>query len=342
MEIDVSKLKPGMTVKNYKELCELIGVPVKTSDSKVKQLRELEQCFKYHKFGRAFIIDEVYDAKTMKIESPKPRDKRLKTPRNIYAKYVQLILCHYLTKKESNGVIYMSKTDIYKMLGLINDSFGSYKAEKEFLEVFNHITMEDINVVKTQAYAKMNSILKSSLNGLRSKRLISYFTVVTLEETTGNIRLATDNEIKKIDQIERKILSQMGCTYIWEIYEKKIYNTFYQEVRKEMQKYGWERAQRKLKIIFTNEYILQEIDKLDIQLNRMQLNEEFRRFLEEDIKKKHETFNQKYKPPAIGTNSFYEELIKKPENRLYTIPKEECVEKHRLISEAFIQYVMSE
>lgn len=339
MEINTSKLQPGMVVKNYKELCRLLGVPVKTSNSKTKQLKEFDQYFKYHKYGRSFIIDEIYETKVIKIEQPKPRDKRLKNPRNIYAKYVQLILCHYLTKESSNGVIYMTKTDIYKMLGLINESFGSYEAEKEFLEVFNHITMDDINVVKTQAYAKMNSILNKSLNGLRGKRLISYFTVVTLQESSGKTRIATDEEIKKIDTIERDTLTKMGCTYIWEIYEKKIYHKFYQEVRKEMRKSGWEKAQRKLKIIFTKEYILKEIDNLDIQLNKIQLNEEFMKFLQEDIKNKHEAFNKKYIPPALGYSSRYSKAIRKPENCLYVIPEEECIEKHSIIAEAFIRYI---
>ena len=338
-EIDTSKLEPGMKVKNYKELCKLLGVPVKTSDSKKKQLREFEQYFKYHKYGREFIIDEIYETKVIKVEQPKPTDKRLKNPRNIYAKYVQLILCYYLTKEDSNGIIYMNKTDIYKMLGLINKSFGSYEAEKEFLEVFNHITMDDINVVKTQAYAKMNSILNKSLSSLRSKRLISYFTVVILEETSGKTRIASDEEIKKIDTIEHNILQEMGCTYIWEIYEKKIYHEFYQQVRREMRKFGWEKAQRKLKIIFTYEYILKEIENLDIQLNKIQLNEEFIKFLQQDIKNKHEAFNKKYVPPAFGTNSRYLEAIKRPENCLYIIPKEECIKKHELIAEAFIRYI---
>lgn len=328
-----------MKVKNYKELCELLGLIPKAGNSKPKQLEGIGQYIKYHKYGRAFIIDEVYETKVIKVEQPKPTDKRLKNPRNIYAKYIQLILCYYLTKEESDGVIYMNKTDIYKMLGLINDSFGSYEAEKEFLEVFNHITMDDINVVKTQAYAKMNSILNKSLNSLRSKRLISYFTVVILEETSGKRRPATDEEIKKIDTIEHNILQEMGCTYIWEIYEKKIYHEFYQRVNKEMKKSGWEKAQRKLKIIFTHEYILKEIQNLDIQLNKIQLNEEFIKFLQQDIQNKHETFNKKYVPPAFGTNSRYLNAIKRPENCLYVISKEECIKKHKIIAEAFIRYI---
>lgn len=341
-KMNLNNLKPGMKVKNYKELCKLLEIEPKTSNSKKKQLKEIDEVIKYEKSGQAFTIKEIYDKKTIKAIPAKPRDKRYKNPKNIYSKYIQHVLLQYLNFNTTDGIIYMTKTDIYKMLGLVNKSFGSVKSEKEFLEIFNHITMEEINIVKTQACAKMNSILKSALNSLRSKRLISYFTVVTLQELDGTFRTATDNEIQKIDTIEHDILKELGCSYIWEIYEKKIYRTFYDKVEEEMEKEGWKYAQRKLKIIFTNEYIVEEMNKLSIELEKIQLNEELMLFLKKDLEKRHEKFNQTYKPAAIGINKIYEEMIHKPENALYAIPKEECMEKYSLIADSFIKYVISE
>lgn len=331
-----------MKVKNYKELCKLLGIEPKTSNSKKKQLREINELIKYRKSGNSFIIEEIYNKKVVKAQSVKPRDKRYKNPKNIYAKYIQNIILQYLNYNTSDGIIYMTKTDVYKMLGLINKSFGSIESEKEFLEIFNNITMEEINIVKTQAYAKMNSILKSALNSLRSKRLISYFTIVTVQDLEGNFRTATDTEIQKIDSIEHEILQELGCSYIWEIYEKKIYRTFYDKVHVEMEKEGWKYAQRKLKIIFTNKYIVEEMNKLTLELQKIQLNEELMLFLKKDLEKKHEEFNKTYKPPAIGINKIYEEIIQKPENALYTIPKQECIGKYNLIADYFIKYIISE
>lgn len=342
VNIDTSKLHPGMIVKNYKELCKILGIEPKTSNSKIRQLKEIEELISYQKSGHAFIIKEVYDKKTLKFTLSKPRDKRYKNPRNIYTKYIQHILLQYLNFSTSNGTIYMTKTDIYKMLGLINESFGSSKSEKEFLEIFNNITMEEINVIKTHAYTKMNSILKSALNSLRAKRLISYFTVVTVQTLDGNTKVATDDEIQIIDSIEHDILNELGCNYIWEVYEKKIYKTFYDKVHIEMKKSGWKQAQRKLKIIFTNEYIVEEMNKLTLELQKIQLNEELMLFLKNDLEKKHKQFNEVYKPAAIGINTIYEEMIHKPENALYTIPKEECIEKYSIIADYFIKYITSE
>ena len=65
-------------------------------------------------------------------------------------------------------------------------------------------------------------------------------------------------------------------------------------------------------------------------------------FLKKDLEKRHEKFNQTYKPAAIGINKIYEEMIHKPENALYAIPKEKCMEKYSLIADSFIKYVISE
>lgn len=85
---------------------------------------------KYEKSGQAFIIKEIYDKKTIKAIPAKPRDKRYKNPKNIYSKYIQHVLLQYLNFNTTDGIIYMTKTDIYKMLGLVNKSFGSVKSEK--------------------------------------------------------------------------------------------------------------------------------------------------------------------------------------------------------------------
>lgn len=339
VNIDTSKLHPGMIVKNYKELCKILGIEPKAGDSKKKQLNEINEYITYRKSGYSFIIESVSEKKIFKSIQLKPRDKRYKNPRNIYTKYIQHILLQYLNFNTSDGIIYMTKTDVYRMLGLINESFGSSKSEKEFLEIFNNITIEEINVIKTHAYAKMNSILKSALNSLRSKRLISYFTVVTVQTLDGKFVIATDNDIQKIDSIEHEVLKELGCNYIWEIYEKKIYKIFYDKVHSEMEKLGWKQAQRKLKIIFTNEYIVEEMNKLTLELQKIQLNEELMLFLKNDLEKKHKAFNDIYKPAVIGINKAYEEMIHKPENVLYAVSKEECLEKYKIIADSFIKYI---
>lgn len=59
--IDTSNLKIGMTIKNYKQLCELLNQEVEFGNSKKSQLLEFERYFDWEKIGQKFIITDVYD-----------------------------------------------------------------------------------------------------------------------------------------------------------------------------------------------------------------------------------------------------------------------------------------
>ena len=47
--IQTSNLQIGMTVKNYKELCELLGEPVKTGEAKKTQLKNWSCYFEFER-----------------------------------------------------------------------------------------------------------------------------------------------------------------------------------------------------------------------------------------------------------------------------------------------------
>lgn len=66
-KMNLSNLKPGMKVKNYKELCKLLEIPVKGGDAKKKQMKEIDEVIKYEKSGQAFIIKEIYDKKQLNL-----------------------------------------------------------------------------------------------------------------------------------------------------------------------------------------------------------------------------------------------------------------------------------
>lgn len=58
--MEICNLKKGMEIKNYRELCKILNIKVKSSNSKKAQLKELERFCKYHKEGNRFIIDSIY------------------------------------------------------------------------------------------------------------------------------------------------------------------------------------------------------------------------------------------------------------------------------------------
>ena len=67
------KLQKGEVFKNYKELCERLGEPVKDGNAKKSQLKQWEQKFSYQKQGHKIIITEVFE------EPRKMIDNRVKS-----------------------------------------------------------------------------------------------------------------------------------------------------------------------------------------------------------------------------------------------------------------------
>lgn len=343
MEMNLSNIKSGMEVKNYKELCALLEIPIKTGEAKKKQMKDIESFLTFKKSGHKFIIEAVSLKPVLSLPLIHRRDHRKKKPQNIYNKYVQLILLQYLAHSTTNGLLYMGKTDLFKMLGLINNNFNSIQAKADFLEKYEFITENEVEVVKSHTYSKCTSILNSALKSLRSKRLISYFTVVIITHSDGHSSIANDNEVRIIDKIERDVITSLGCDAIWQVYERKLAGKFYKQVHEKLKLFNWDNTQRKLKIIYTQEYIIEEISKLDLELQKMQLNEEVRDYLTRYIKTKHKEFQDTI--PAMAVGNMPKSIIdkqKSPENSLYVLDIDECLAHHKLITDSFNKCVFDD
>lgn len=58
----------GQVVKNYKEMCRILGQDVKSGKSKVLQLEDWRRYIEYHKEGNKIVIDVIYDDPIEKID----------------------------------------------------------------------------------------------------------------------------------------------------------------------------------------------------------------------------------------------------------------------------------
>jgi hypothetical protein len=66
----IENLYVGMVIRNYKELCKILGIEIKLSaNSKNSQMKELSRYIRYHKEGQSFIVDEMYSEIKPKIEN---------------------------------------------------------------------------------------------------------------------------------------------------------------------------------------------------------------------------------------------------------------------------------
>lgn len=62
LDIDTNNIMVGQVVKNYKELCALLGEEIlKGGSSRTAQLKEFARYFKWERDGQKYIITDIYD-----------------------------------------------------------------------------------------------------------------------------------------------------------------------------------------------------------------------------------------------------------------------------------------
>ena len=65
----IENLEVGMILKSYRHLCEVLEEPIKSGNSKIRQMKELERYLEYHKEGNKLIIDNIFDIEKEKIDN---------------------------------------------------------------------------------------------------------------------------------------------------------------------------------------------------------------------------------------------------------------------------------
>jgi len=343
--MNIQNIKAGDIYKNYKELCAVLEEVPKAGDSKIKQLKEMESLFQFHKDGWKYIIDEIYEKPKIApatlstpIISTKQKKRKQNTIPYQFTKYVQTILMHHLLyESKTPGVEFLSKTDIYKILGLVNEDFGEIEKEKDFLLNNKDVSSKELSYVKQQAISKANSVFKNALNSLRRQRLIAAKDVIIIVDTQAKVHEATIDEEKSILKIERKVLTQFGYSSIDDVFKYNKTYAFYNEVQNHILQHDWSGYYRRMRIIFNEDHIFEALQAEENELYKEQLNSNMCSFLENKISQEH-----KENQLALATEDFRKEWEKRPENVMNKLTHEECMNKHKAISDAFIKYIKSD
>lgn len=200
--IDISKLEIGMTVKNYKMLCELLGQEVKSGKSKKYQLEDFARYFEWEKSGQKFIISDIYDTPLTK------EDKRKLGNNSIYVQCIEVILLQYLSKQEGYTRTF-TKRNWWEMLGMASNKYGR-TPENKLKNLDYRITSWEVRHFYQRCNKKLEQILFSALKSLKNRKLITYEiqTVIVTKDKRGKEQYfeATDLQKKQILEVERHIL----------------------------------------------------------------------------------------------------------------------------------------
>lgn len=272
-KIDTKKLSVGMTVKNYKALCELLSQDVKTGNSKKAQITDFKCYFDWKRSGQQFIITDIYDTPLCK------DDKRKEGNNSIYIPYIEKILLMYL--KSQGNTDTLTKKGWWELLGFINHNYIWYT--EDALKKLDHVlTPWEIRHFYMRSDRKLTQIFFSALNNLKNRNIISYEIEIIIVLSETEYIKADELEKEKIEQMEKHVLNDiMGFDTMFQVFASFKIEEFYRKVNELLyDAYRWIRYFKNVKISLRSANTDQDVSEM--ALEKKLLNEKIVEYLNQN------------------------------------------------------------
>ena len=282
--MQLNNLIVGQEIKNYKELCNLLDVEVKTGKSKKLQHKEFDRYFKYEKQGHKYLIKEIYEQAKEKI------DKRKEGNNTVFTDDFRNLMVYMLHKNRTESML-MSKGAMYKAMNLVNENYLIARSNIPKLSEIVELPQEAIYEFYDYNSSKLRDTLERNLKHCRSRSLLFYESVVAVAvydtivayndlnkpivdykgELVHNIdvvyREATHEEKQIILRFENEVKEEMGLKDNQEIFLKKKWKYFKQEVENKLKQ-----ANTNIKFYYEAYKLTWNNDKIDNEYKLLNLN----------------------------------------------------------------------
>jgi len=263
--MDTSKLKVGMTIKNYKALCEVIGVKPTTGKAKKNQLEKLSKYVRYdNSHGNQFIIQEILLPPDYEIEVSS------KSP---YIKLIETLLVARLVNTDDSYVEY-TYNQLIQELKMASENYKKAYRDTSYWHIYNNIapiSKDVFNDWKRYMYGKNKERIISALNSMVDRKLITYEEVQYVCVKNDDVcafsdrrksdsydeeyephfihREPTKEEWENYLKICRWNLELLGCDSIEEVKKKHKLKQYQEMVSEEIEeKLDWLYTYKKLRI----------------------------------------------------------------------------------------------
>lgn len=228
--MNLEKIYVGMEVKNYPEMCILLGEEILAGNSKRAQNNNWKRFFRWEKKGQKFIIAEIYD---------KPFPERVRSD-EIYSEHVMTVLSYRL-KDERGFAGTFSTTQLLRMCGFVSPDWDDSEMLKK-LASFRGYTYGEVKYhycdLDTHVRQYCTTALMRSLDSL-SKRNMLHWEKKLLITKEGVEHEATAEEEEKYKKAERALKKEMGIVHL-SVYNRDL---FYSRLKKALYaKYKWDKA----------------------------------------------------------------------------------------------------
>lgn len=273
----LENIYPGLRVKNYPALCELLEEPViNGGTAKNAQIKRWEQHFSWTRDGQAFIITKVFDC-------PQPKPLRADD------QYTQdiLVVLHDYFGGEGSEAFYSSK--LFALLGFTNsreirEKFEEGASEEPYRFGLSNYDYRLIRQNFRYHAGTFKRTITDSLSRLQDRRYLEWRHTVEIKQSNGRWRHATPEEIEIYNEIDASVRESMGIKRLspWH------YKTYNEAMDEKFAEHKWATARPSITIDYNPQFEVDETD-FDAHESRKRINEKavsrMIKYIDSDIQK---------------------------------------------------------
>lgn len=227
--MDISNLKVGQVFKNYKELCEALGVDPKASGKSRKlQEEEIKRFIDYKIVNRKYKVLKILEKEQEKM------DKRKLGNNNTQAASIRYLLLNLLSKTPlKEGEIYgISKGLLLRKLNMVNDNYSIARDNREgyadALEVNRLAVDECIEFIDDRSI----KAVKKAIQVLINQSVLGFKQSYTWVDKLGHWHNVDVEEHKMLLEAEYEAMKILGIKHKHLIYKFGKWDDFKDLVKK--------------------------------------------------------------------------------------------------------------
>lgn len=212
--MNVNNLKEGQTIKNYKELCEILDIKATTGCSKIKQLEDLKIYCNYIKQGNKYTIQEIYPKPIITI------DTILKSKNSKYIKLLANIIVEYLYNNPTN-LKEIPISQLFVLLGITNNNYNSANYYRKELSQLYDVRLASVYYFYSNTRMEFKNIIERCLNNLQNRRVLNWYKVIMIKDEDKQIYKADKETEKFIIDTEKETLEYLKVNNMYELMKDK-------------------------------------------------------------------------------------------------------------------------
>ncbi len=191
--MNYNKLELNKKYKNYKVVCEVLGVKPKTGKSKQIHLTDLERFTNFNKEGNGFVFTEIKENPDSKVDGRKVNSE--------YIFNIERLLLDFLGKKEyqvpndSFGHSLIGCSKLVSVLSILNSKYDEYlNSQRDLAELLN-VPVSCVYDWYNKAPNKLLRDVEKALDELQNKSLITWSKTIVFNITVDAGSIGSDGEI---------------------------------------------------------------------------------------------------------------------------------------------------